>query len=290
MILALLFAVAVWAGIQNALAGGGSFVTLPALIVSGLDARAANIASTLALFPGQVTTGWVGRAHVSGAGGLSFRALTIISLAGGAVGAVLLLETPSAFFARLVPWLVLFATALFAWGSFRPRKAPAPEQSPTSPVAAANGGGGPSADPGLEPGVEPMVEGASRERGASTTPNHRLWITGAIQFGISVYGGYFGGGIGFLMLAALTAAGLAVRRAGATKNVLAAAMNAAAVAVFVFTPHIPWLRVGVVCAGAIGGGYAGAHLLQRVDERWIRGFVVVLGVALTVGLFWRAGR
>ena len=83
----LLFAVAAWAGCQNALAGGGSFVTLPALILSGLDARAANIASTLALFPGQVTTGWVGRGLVSGAGGLSFRALVAISLAGGALGA-----------------------------------------------------------------------------------------------------------------------------------------------------------------------------------------------------------
>jgi len=243
----LLFAVAAWAGCQNALAGGGSFVTLPALILSGLDARAANIASTLALFPGQVTTGWVGRGLVSGAGGLSFRALVAISLAGGALGAVLLLLTPSSFFARLVPWLVLFATALFAYGSFVKRPAEA------------------------GPRVGPRA-------------------AGAMQFAISVYGGYFGGGIGFLMLAALTAAGLAVRAAGATKNVLASIMNAAAVAIFVFTPHIPWLRVAVVSVGAIAGGYAGAMLLKRVDERIIRGFVVLLGAALTVGLFLRQGR
>src|SRR6185503_18723205 len=220
----LLFAVAAWAGCQNALAGGGSFVTLPALILSGLDARAANIASTLALFPGQVTTGWVGRGLVSGAGGLSFRALVAISLAGGALGAVLLLLTPSSFFARLVPWLVLFATALFAYGSFVKRPAEA------------------------GPRVGPRA-------------------AGAMQFAISIYGGYFGGGIGFLMLAALTAAGLTVRAAGATKNVLASIMNAAAVAIFVFTPHIPWLRVAVVSVGAIAGGYAGAMLLKRVDER-----------------------
>ena len=245
--LMLLFAVAVWAGCQNALAGGGSFVTLPALILSGLDARAANIASTLALFPGQVTTGWVGRRLVSGAGGLSFRALVAVSLAGGALGAVLLLLTPSSFFARLVPWLVLFATALFAWGSFVRR----PEEA--------------------GPRLGPLA-------------------TAAAQFAISVYGGYFGGGIGFLMLAALTATGLSVRPAGATKNVLASIMNAAAVAIFIFTPHIPWLRVAVVCAGAIAGGYAGALLLKRVDERIIRGFVVLLGVALTIGLFLRQGR
>ena len=241
----LLFAVALWAGVQNALAGGGSFVTLPALIFSGLDARAANIASTIALFPGQVTTGWVGRSMVSGAGGLKFRTLVIISLLGGAVGAVLLLLTPSTFFAHLVPWLVLFATGLFTWGSFfrKPGEAAA--------------------------GVGPRA-------------------TGVMQFFIAVYGGYFGGGIGFLMLAALTATGLAVRAAGATKNVLASIMNAAAVAIFLFTPGIPWLRIAVVCVGAILGGYVGARLLQRVDEKIIRGFVILLGLCLTVGLFLRS--
>ena len=242
--LGLLFAVGVWAGAQNALAGGGSFVTLPALILSGLDARGANIASSLALFPGQVTTGWVGRKMVSGAAGVPFRWLVALSLAGGALGAGLLLLTPSTFFARLVPWLVLFATALFAWGSF---------------VRRAD-----QAQPRLGP------------RGAA-----------AVQFLIAIYGGYFGGGIGFLMLAALTAAGLAVRAAGATKNVLASIMNAAAVAIFLFTPGIPWLRVGVVAVGAMAGGYLGALALRRVDERIIRVFVVVLGVVLTIGLFLR---
>jgi uncharacterized membrane protein YfcA len=244
LVLLLLFAVAIWAGIQNALAGGGSFLILPALIFSGLDARAANIASTLALFPGQVTTGLVGRKLVSGAAGLSFRALALISLAGGAIGAALLLLTPSSFFARLVPWLVLFATGLFAWGSFVKK-----------------------------PGE------AARPIGAS--------VAAGLQFLISIYGGYFGGGIGFLMLAALTATGLTVRIAASTKNVLAAVINAAAVVVFLFTPHIPWLRVAVVCIGAIGGGYLGALMLRRVDERLIRGFVVVLGVCLSIGLFVR---
>jgi uncharacterized membrane protein YfcA len=244
LVLILLFAVAVWAGIQNALAGGGSFVTLPSLMFSGLDARAANIASTLALFPGQVTTGLVGRKLVSGVGGLSFRRLAVISLIGGSIGAGLLLLTPSSFFKLLVPWLVLFATALFAWGSFF-RKADA------------------------------------------ETPHIGPRTAGALQFLIAIYGGYFGGGIGFLMLAALTAAGLPVRSAGSTKNVLASVMNAAAVVVFLFTPHIPWLRVAVVSVGAIGGGYLGALMLRRVDERLIRGFVVVLGVALSIGLFVR---
>jgi uncharacterized membrane protein YfcA len=193
-----------------------------------------------------VTTGWVGRKLVSGAAGLSFKAMMAISLAGGAVGAVLLLLTPSSFFAMLVPWLVLFATGLFTYGSFF-RK--------------------------------PSEDG----------PRFGQLTAGLMQFLISVYGGYFGGGIGFLMLAALTAAGLAVRQAASTKNVLASIMNAAAVAVFVFTPHIPWLRVAIVAAGAMVGGYLGALALRRVDERLIRGFVVLLGVVLTIGLFLRQG-
>ena len=104
-----LFLAGLWAGVQNALAGGGSFVTLPTLILSGLDARAANITSTVALFPGQCATGLAGRDLVSGTERLSFKALFVISLVGGVLGALLLLATPPSFFARLVPWLVLFA-------------------------------------------------------------------------------------------------------------------------------------------------------------------------------------
>ncbi|HEY1491214.1 MAG TPA: TSUP family transporter, partial [Steroidobacteraceae bacterium] len=115
-----LFAAALWAGVQNALAGGGSFITLPALMLTGMDARAANITSTVALFPAQLATGWTGRKLVAGAAGLSFRTLALVSLIGGALGAILLLITPPTFFARLVPWLVLFATIVFAWGSFGP--------------------------------------------------------------------------------------------------------------------------------------------------------------------------
>ncbi len=247
MTLIVLFIAALWAGIQNALAGGGSFVTLPALMLTGLDARTANIASTLALFPAQVTTGWVGRQALSGAAGLSVKMLTLISLAGGAIGAALLLLTPSSFFERLVPWLVLFATVTFAYGSFFSRTAEGGAPKIGTPAAAAT------------------------------------------QFCIAIYGGYFGGGIGFLMLAALTAAGLSMRAAGATKNVLAGVMNAAAVAIFLFQPDIPWLRVGILCGGAVLGGYGGALLLKRADEKLVRAFIVFLGVCLTIGLFIHSG-
>ena len=241
----LLFAAALWAGIQNTLAGGGTFLTLPALMLTGMNALQANITSTIALFPGQITSAWGGRKHVSGVGALSFKALVIISLAGGVLGAILLLVTPSRIFAGLVPWLVLFATAIFAWGSFGPkRKAPGHALNHTSAAAA--------------------------------------------QFLIAVYGGYFGGGIGFLMLAALTAAGLAIRNASATKNVLAGVMNASAVLIFVFSPQVQWLQVGIAAVGAAIGGLIGAHMITRVNEKVLRLAAVGIGIALTVGLFLRA--
>ncbi len=245
MTFAILFAASLWAGAQNALAGGGSFLTLPALMLSGMDARAANITSTVALFPAQIAIGVTGRNNVSGAAGLSFARLVAISLTGGALGAILLLVTPASFFARLVPWLVLFATVLFAWGSFGPKR----------------------------PGVTHL----------------NAWSASAAQFAFSIYGGYFGGGIGFLMLATLTAAGLAVRNAGATKNMLAAAMNASAVTIFVFSPEVRWLQAAVVCAGAVSGGILGALMLNRINEKVLRVVVVVIGTALTVGLFLREG-
>jgi len=243
--LVILFVVAVWAGIQNALAGGGTFLTLPALMLTGMTALSANITSTVALFPGQLTSSWGGRGHVAGAEGLSFRALVLISLAGGILGAILLLVTPSSIFEHLVPWLVLFATSVFAYGSFVPRQADRP----------------------------PMLGKTA---------------AGVAQFGIAIYGGYFGGGIGFLMLAALTAAGLAIRNANATKNVLAGVMNASAVAIFVFSPQVHWLQAGIACVGAAIGGVIGGHMVSRVNQKVLRGAAVAIGVALTIGLFIRA--
>ena len=231
-----------WAGLQNSLAGGGSFVTLPTLILAGMSPLAANITSTVALFPGQITSGLAGRRLVTGVGRLSFRALLVISLVGGAVGGLLLLKTPSSVFARLVPWLVLFATVLFAWGSFFRKSSGS--QVHLGPAGA-----------------------------------------GVAQFLIAVYGGYFGGGIGILMIAALTMAGLATRNAGATKNALAGVMNASAVALFVTSPLVHWREAFVLGVGAIGGGLLGTWALHRINERLLRIGIVALGGALSVGLF-----
>jgi uncharacterized membrane protein YfcA len=235
------------AGAQNALAGGGSFLTFPALLYSGLDPRSANITSTIALFPAQITTGLAGRSLLSGAAGLSIAQLIIISLIGGVVGAGLLLLTPVSVFTHLVPFLVLFATALFAWGSL-----------------------------------------SRKPEAVGTPPQLSPRTAGITQFAISIYGGYFGGGIGILMLAALTAAGLAVRNAGATKNVLAGVMNASAVVVFVARAHIAWQAVLYVTIAAIAGGQLGVYLLRRINETVLRTGIIAIGAALTIWLFLKS--
>jgi uncharacterized membrane protein YfcA len=242
MLLGLILAAGLWAGLQNSLAGGGSFVTLPALILAGMTPLAANITSTVALFPGQVTAGLAGRRLVTGVGRLPFRVLFVVSIFGGALGGLLLLKTPSAVFARLVPWLVLFATAVFAWGSFG--RKPDSAKVHLGPVGAA-----------------------------------------VAQFVIAIYGGYFGGGIGFLMIAALTMAGLPTRGAGATKNALAGVMNASAVVLFVTSPQVHWKEALVLGAGAIVGGLLGSWALHRINEKALRIMIVCIGIALTVGLF-----
>ena len=242
MLIGLILVAGFWAGLQNSLAGGGSFVTLPVLILSGMTPLAANITSTVALFPGQVTAGLAGRRLVTGASRLPFWALFVISILGGTLGGLLLLNTPSAVFTRLVPWLVLFATAVFAWGSFL------------------------------------------RKPGETTV---HLGPAGAAiaQFVIAIYGGYFGGGIGFLMMAALTMAGLPTRNAGATKNALAGIMNASAVVLFVTSPQVHWQASFVLGAGAVVGGLLGSWALHRVNERALRIAIVCIGICLTIGLF-----
>lgn len=243
--LAMLFAAAVWAGVQNQIAGGGSFLTLPALMLTGIDARAANITSTVALFPGQVTGGLMARRLTAGLERLSFRALSIISLIGGGFGAVLLLLTPSSFFQQLVPWLVLFATLAFAWGSFG-RK---PEASP-----------------------------------------HHLspWAAGALQFAVATYGGYFGGGMGILMMAAFTLAGMLVRNAAATKNVLAAVINSTAVVVFLLSGEVRWFAAIITGIGALAGSVIGARMIERINERLLRVAIIAIGTLLAIGLFLRS--
>ncbi|MBC7519717.1 MAG: sulfite exporter TauE/SafE family protein [Sandarakinorhabdus sp.] len=240
----LLFAAGLWAGAQNALAGGGSFITLPALIAAGLDPKLANITSTMALFPGQITTGWAGRSLVSGAERLSFRSLALIAFCGGIGGAFLLIATPSKVFAGMVPWLVLAATALFAWSSFAPK---------------------------------PKV----------ARPPPPGWVTVLTQGTIAFYSGFFGGGAGIMTLASLTLARLPVRNAGGTKNVLVALSNLSAAIIFGFSGAVAWRQALIIGSGAMIGGYLGARALKVMPEKLLKVGVVMIGVALTIGLFLR---
>lgn len=242
----LLFLAAVVGQALNAVAGGGSFITFPMLLVAGVAPIEANATSTIALWPGALASAWGYRRDFS-ADRRTLIVLACVSVAGGLAGALLLLATPEQQFRRLIPYLLGFATLLFAL-------------SDRFGVA-----------------VGP------RSRGSAGA----LAVVGLIQFAVAVYGGYFGGGIGFLMLAALTLAGLSTRNAGATKNALAGVMNAAAVVLFVFSPQVHWLQALVLGAGAIVGGLAGAWALRRVNERALCIAIACLGAALTVGLFLR---
>ncbi len=245
-VLVLIAVAGIYAGMQNALAGGGAFITFPSLLLAGLNPLAANMSSTIALFPGQLITAIAARKWVAGVGPVSFLNLLLLSLVGGAAGALLLMFTPVSVFAGMVPWLVLFATVAFAWGSFVFTPHPDPSKSHLS-------------------GPAIMV----------------------IQALIAIYGGYFGGGIGFLMLAALTVAGQQVRAAAATKNALAMLINASAVVIFSFSPMVNWTIVVTLGTGSFIGGLLGSWLIHRLPEKILRGFVVLVGTCLTIWLFVR---
>jgi uncharacterized membrane protein YfcA len=231
-----------WAGAQNALAGGGSFVTLPALLLTGLDARVANLTSTVALFPGQITTGLANRRLTGPVGGVAFGTLLLISLAGGVAGALLLLATPSDLFRAMLPWLVLAATILFARGAYG------------RPIASGH------APPALVKAGQGIV---------------------------GVYGGYFGGGIGFLMLALFTLGGATVKAAQANKNALAAAMNLSGAAVFIASGEVAWAQALLLGIGSMAGGWFGAQMILRVPDGALKFGVVAIGLALFAGLIWR---
>ena len=239
------------AGFMNVLAGGGSFVTLPALIAAGLSALGANASSTVALFPAQAVTSIMARGDLAalkteGTAAIDVRMLAAIALVGGFAGALLLLVTPPSVFTHIVPWLILFATGVFARGST-------------------------------------ITEGA---RGLHLG-RRGVYV---IQTLVSIYGGYFGGGIGILMLAALTLFGLRDLKAmNGLKIVLSMLMNVAAVATFVVAGLVQWLPTIVLGLAAVAGGVVGIVTARRVSARFIRVFVISKGMVLTVLFFWRYG-
>ncbi|HEY6122804.1 MAG TPA: sulfite exporter TauE/SafE family protein [Pyrinomonadaceae bacterium] len=249
----LLVAAAFAAGAINAIAGGGTLITFPVLIWLGLDPKVANATSTVALWPGLFGGLFGYRRELADSSKLLVR-LGSISVIGGAIGAWLLIWTPSPLFARLVPFLILFATILFMLQGAINRRLK----------------------------LQPIV----------ATP-HATWWLGAIvfQFFSAMYGGYFGAGNGILMLAAMGLLGLHdLHRANGIKNFLGICINSIAVLSFSLSHLVVWPDALLMAVGALLGGYAGASMAVRIGQTLVRRAIIVIGFAITFLMLWRLGR
>jgi len=248
----ILFIAAVLGGTLNAVAGGGTFITLPSLIVAGVLPINANATSTVALWPGTVASIWAYRKELAQQRRLLVLVLSVASLIGGVLGAELLLSTSQSTFVILLPYLLLVATLLFAL---------------SGPITA-------------------------RLRKRRTQGSRLSWYTlsgvSLLQLVIAIYGGYFGGGIGILMLATLGLMGMEnIHEMNAMKTLLTACINGVAVIIFVIRGVVVWPEAIVMLIGAIIGGYGGAFYARKIDQRWIRGFVILVGVTMTIYFFVR---
>ena len=245
----LLFAAGFVAGLMNAVAGGGTIVTFPALIFAGISSIGANATSTVALLPGTLA-GVAGYRRMLPAVWKWIRVFAAVSIAGGLFGAVLLTKTPERVFDRLVPFLILFATILFTARAFFTRLLRLEVKRSISP----------------------------------------RWLITAIAFQtlVSIYGGYFGAGIGILMLASLGMLGFEdIHEMNAVKNALAFLINAIAAGYFIYKGLIDWPAAGMVAAGAIAGGYSGAHFSQKVPQRAVRCSITAIGLIITAVMFYK---
>ncbi len=248
-----LFVAAALAGMLNSVAGGGSFISFPALIFTGVLPITANATSTVALWPGSVAALGAYRKRLRpGRSARVLVALSLASLVGGVLGAVLLLHTPQATFMHLVSYLFGVATLLFIFGKR----------------------------------LTERLHGLIKGMGPPSWPE----VTGAtlLQLVIAVYGGFFGGGIGILMLALLEMIHMGdIHAMNGVKSLLAAAINGAAVVTFIVARAVVWPQATLMIVGAILGGYGGAHLAQRIPTRVVRGFVIFLGSFMTLYFLWK---
>lgn len=238
------------AGAINAIAGGGTLLTFPVLIWLGLDPKVANGTSTVALWPGLFGGLFGYRKELENSSTILFR-LGLTSLVGGAIGALLLVRTPSKVFANLVPFLILFATLLFM----------------------SNG----------------VVNRRLRVGSLDEKPMG-LWWTGAMvfQFFSAMYGGYFGAGNGILMLAAMGVLGLnELHRTNGIKNFLGICINAVAVLIFTLAGYVVWEDALLMACAALIGGYFGAKMAMRVGQKWVRRGIVLIGWIIFFVMIWK---
>ena len=241
----LLFLAAMLAGTMNSVAGGGSFISFPTLIFTGVLPIPANATSTVALWPGSVASigaYWKKLPRNS----RLLLPLTLVSIIGGLLGAVILLRTSQQTFMQLVPYLFLVATLLFTFGKK----------------------------------ISLKLSGLIKTSG----PPSWMTLMGAslVQLLIAVYGGFFGGGIGILMLALLAMVRMEdIHSMNAVKSLLAAAINGSAVVTFVVAGAVLWPQAILMVGGAILGGYGGARLAQKLNPKLVRGFVIAVGFSMT---------
>lgn len=246
-----LFAAAAIAGTLNALAGGGSFVSFPALLFLRVPAVAANATNTVALWPGLAASTIAYLKRLNAPLRLLIP-LLVTSVAGGWAGALLLLRTPQHTFLHLIPWLLLAGTLLFAFGN----------------------------------SVRTIAGQTAIVDDLQATSWTAVAVCSFVELLVAIYGGYFGAGIGFITLGMLTALGMRdIHAMGAIRTLLAATINAAAVLTFILARTVLWPQCVVMIAGALAGGWFGAHYAQKTDPRKIRAFVIGLGFAMSAYFF-----
>ena len=245
-----LFIAGTLGGALNSVAGGGSFIAFPALLFTGVPPIPANATNTIALWTGAAASGGAYRKRLDIPRRVMIPLLAA-SVTGGIVGAFLLLKTPAHTFMRVLPWLTLGATVLFAFG----RKLAGERKSVI----------------GHETAAAALV-------GAT-----------AFQFCVAIYGGYFGGGMGIVMLAMLATLGMTdIHAMNALKSVMGFVINGVAVVTFIVARAIYWKQGVIMIAGGIAGGYLGAHYAMKMPQVWIRWFVVLVGAGMTVYFFWKS--
>src|SRR6202050_3426710 len=250
-----LFFAAVIAGTLNALAGGGSFISFPALLFTGVAPVQANATNTVALWPGLAASSLAYLKRLNIPKRLLIP-LLVTSVGGGWAGALLLLKTPQRTFLHFVPWLLVSGTFLFAFGnkirSFAGKSA-----------------------------VNDDLQKASWRA---------IIVSSFIELIVAVYGGYFGAGIGFVILGMLAALGMRdIHAMGAIRTLLAAAVNAAAVLTFIVAGAVLWPQFAVMVAGALTGGWFGARFAQKADPQKVRVLVIGVGLAMSAYFFVTRG-
>ena len=239
-------------GAINAVAGGGSFVSFPALLFTGVPAIPANATNTLALWVGTTASGGAYREKLN----ITRRVmipLVITSVIGGLAGAFLLIKTPAQTFLHVLPWLLLGATLLFAFG-----------KQLSGPISA----------------------GITHE-----ASNKAVTVASIYELFVAVYGGYFGGGVGIMNLAMLAALGMTdIHAMNKLKVMLGGVINGVATIAFIATGTIVWPQAMVMTAGSILGGYSSAHFSQKLPQAWVKAFVILVGTAMTIYFFIGAYR